>query len=73
MPIVTIKLTKPELDKSQKEQLIADITELLSTKYNRPKERTVVMIEPIENSDIGFGGKSVEQIKAEQNKADKAK
>lgn len=68
MPIVTIKLTKPELEKSQKEQLIADISELLSSKYGRSKERTVVMIEPIENDDIGFGGLSVEQIKKNANK-----
>lgn len=38
MPLVTIKLAKPELDKAQKEQLIADITELLSTKYGKAKE-----------------------------------
>lgn len=68
MPIVNIKLAKPALDKEQKSQLIADITELLSTKYNKNKERVVVMIEDIENYDIGFGGQSVEAIKAKANK-----
>ncbi|TXE87609.1 4-oxalocrotonate tautomerase family protein [Campylobacter volucris] len=68
MPIVNIKLAKPALDKEQKAQLIADITELLSTKYNKNKERVVVMIEDIENYDIGFGGQSVEAIKAKANK-----
>lgn len=63
MPLVTIKLTKPELEKEQKEQLIADITDLLATKYARPKERTIVVLEFMENSDIGFGGVSVEAIK----------
>lgn len=67
MPIVNIKLAKPALDKEQKAQLIADITELLSTKYNKSKERVVVMIEDIENYDIGFGGQSVEAIKAKVN------
>ncbi|MBF7043556.1 tautomerase family protein [Campylobacter volucris] len=67
MPIVNIKLAKPALDKEQKAQLIADITELLSTKYNKNKERVVVMIEDIENYDIGFGGQSVEAIKAKVN------
>ncbi|TDJ85847.1 4-oxalocrotonate tautomerase family protein [Campylobacter volucris] len=67
MPIVNIKLAKPALDKEQKAQLIADITELLSTKYNKSKERVVVMIEDIENYDIGFGGQSVEAIKAKAN------
>lgn len=64
MPIVNIKLAKPALSKEQKAELIADITHLLSTKYNKNKERIVVMIEDIENYDIGFGGESVEQIKA---------
>ncbi|ARE81194.1 tautomerase family protein [Campylobacter helveticus] len=63
MPIVNIKLAKPTLSKEEKAQLITDITELLSTKYNKTKERVVVMIEDIEPYDIGFGGKSVEQIK----------
>ncbi len=48
MPIVNIKLAKPALSKEQKAELIADITELLSTKYNKSKERVVVMLEDIE-------------------------
>ncbi|EAI8377698.1 4-oxalocrotonate tautomerase family protein [Campylobacter coli] len=68
MPIVNIKLAKPALSKEQKAKLIADITELLSTKYNKSKERVVVMLEDIESYDIGFGGESVEAIKAKANK-----
>ncbi|MBK1963803.1 4-oxalocrotonate tautomerase family protein [Campylobacter novaezeelandiae] len=67
MPLVTIKLAKPALSKEQKSNLISDITELLSTKYNKNKERVVVVLEDIENYDIAFGGKSVEQIKKEEN------
>ncbi|MBK1971779.1 4-oxalocrotonate tautomerase family protein [Campylobacter sp. TTU-622] len=67
MPLVTIKLAKPALSKEQKSNLISDITELLSTKYNKNKERIVVVLEDIENYDIAFGGKSVEQIKKEEN------
>ncbi|EDG1762937.1 tautomerase [Campylobacter coli] len=68
MPIVNIKLAKPALSKEQKAELIADTTELLSTKYNKSKERVVVMLEDIESYDIGFGGESVEAIKAKANK-----
>ncbi|HEF9790842.1 TPA: 4-oxalocrotonate tautomerase family protein [Campylobacter coli] len=68
MPIVNIKLAKPALSKEQKAELIADITELLSTKYNKSKERVVVMLEDIESYDIGFGGESVEAIKVKANK-----
>lgn len=48
--------------------MIADITELLSIKYNKSKERVVVVLEDIENYDIGFGGESVEAIKAKASK-----
>ncbi|MCH5336530.1 MAG: 4-oxalocrotonate tautomerase family protein [Campylobacter sp.] len=68
MPIVTIKLAKPAMSKEQKAELIKDITELLSTKYNKSKERIVVMIEDSEPFDIGFGGESVESIKAKAAK-----
>lgn len=68
MPLVTIKLAKPEMSKEQKEQLIADITELLATKYGKARERIVVSLESIEPSDIGFGGVSVETIKKNAQK-----
>ncbi len=68
MPLVTIKLAKPELTKEQKEQLIADITEILATKYGKARERIVVSLESIEPSDIGFGGMSVEKIKQNAQK-----
>lgn len=66
MPIVNIKLAKPALDKETKAELIKDVTELLSTKYNKTKERIVVQVEDIESFDIGFGGETVEKLKAKQ-------
>lgn len=68
MPIINIKLAKPALSKEQKEELILDITTLLSTKYGKAKERVVVILEDIEAYDIGFGGESVECIKAKEIK-----
>lgn len=68
MPVVNIKLAKPALSKEEKANLIADITELFSTKYGKAKERVVVMIEDIESYDIGFGGESVEAIKSKAAK-----
>ena len=63
MPLVNIKLAKPALDKETKAELIKDITELLSTKYKKAKERIVVHIEDVEAFDIGFGGESVENLR----------
>ncbi len=65
MPVVTIKMAKPELNKEQKSELIGDITTLFTTKYNKAKERVVVVIEDVEAYNIAFGGKSIERIKAE--------
>lgn len=64
MPLVTIKLAKPALDKKEKAALISDITELLHKKYNKARERIVVVLEDVEAYDVGFAGESVEQIKA---------
>ncbi|TXE83273.1 4-oxalocrotonate tautomerase family protein [Campylobacter peloridis] len=63
MPIVNIKLAKPEFNKIQKEELIADITELLHVKYNKPKQNIVVILEDIEPFNIGFSGESVENLR----------
>ncbi|AJC93178.1 4-oxalocrotonate tautomerase family enzyme [Campylobacter subantarcticus LMG 24377] len=68
MPIINIKLAKPEFSKEQKEELIADITELLHTKYNKPKQNIVIMLESIEPYDIAFGGESVEKLRSKGNK-----
>nr|WP_152778844.1 4-oxalocrotonate tautomerase family protein [Campylobacter hepaticus] len=66
--MVNIKLAKPALSKEQKAELISDITDLLSQKYNKNKERIIVILEDIENYDIGFGGESLEIIKTKANK-----
>jgi len=68
MPIITIKLAKPEFNKEQKAELISDITELLNKKYNKKKERIIVMLESIEPCDIGFGGESVEKLNKKAEK-----
>ncbi|AJC86856.1 tautomerase family protein [Campylobacter sp. RM16704] len=68
MPIISIKLAKPEFSKTQKEELIGDITELLYTKYNKPKQNIVIILEDIEPCNIAFGGKSVEKLRAEDKK-----
>lgn len=68
MPIINIKLAKPEFSKEQKENLIADITELLHAKYNKPKQNIVVILEDLEPFNIGFGGESVEKLRLKDKK-----
>lgn len=68
MPIINIKLAKPEFSKAQKEELVADITELLHIKYNKPKQNIVIMLEDIEPYNIAFGGESVEKLRLKGKK-----
>lgn len=68
MPIINIKLAKPEFSKEQKQNLISDITELLHIKYNKPKQNIVVILEDIEPYNIGFGGESVENLRLKDKK-----
>ena len=63
MPIINIKMSKPELSKELKKELINDITNLLNEKYNKAKERIVIIIQDLEPYDIAFGGLSIEDIK----------
>ena len=63
MPIINIKMSKPELSKELKKELINDITNLLNEKYNKAKERIVITIQDLEPYDIAFGGLSIEDIK----------
>ncbi|MBX1885680.1 tautomerase family protein [Campylobacter peloridis] len=68
MPIVNIKLAKPEFSKEQKQNLIHDITKLLHEKYNKPKQNIVVILEDIEAFNIGFSGESVENLRLKAKK-----
>ncbi|AJC88304.1 4-oxalocrotonate tautomerase family protein [Campylobacter insulaenigrae] len=68
MPIINIKLAKPEFSSKQKEELVLDITNLLHEKYNKPKQNIVIILEDIEPFNIAFGGESVEKLRLKSKK-----
>ncbi|WP_291950328.1 4-oxalocrotonate tautomerase family protein [Campylobacter sp.] len=68
MPIINIKLAKPEFSVKEKEELVLDITKLLHEKYKKPKQNIVVILEDIEPFNIAFGGESVEKLRLKDKK-----
>lgn len=62
MPYVNIKVTggNEAPTTEQKAELIKGVTELLSRVLNKNPETTIVIIDEIEMSNWGIGGKSVE-------------
>ena len=61
MPYVNIKVTNEGVTKEQKLQLIAGVTELLSTVLNKNPATTVVVIDEVEMDNWGIGGELVSE------------
>lgn len=70
MPFVNIKLTgeNEALTAQQKQELIAEVTNLLASKYGKNAATTVVIIEDIPLDNWGVGGKTIRQRRAEAAK-----
>lgn len=69
MPFINIKLTKEDggATTSQKEQLIQEVTNSFVKIFGRGKNTTVVIIEEISTDNYAIGGKTISQIRQEEN------
>lgn len=65
MPYINIKMAGPEPTDEQKEQVIAEVTEVMERVLGKKKERVIVMIETLSPQSIGVGGKSVKKLARE--------
>lgn len=65
MPYINIKMAGPEPTDEQKEQVIAEVTEVMERVLGKKKERVMVMIETLSPQSIGVGGKSVKKLASE--------
>ncbi|MES9969998.1 MAG: 4-oxalocrotonate tautomerase family protein [Candidatus Thiodiazotropha sp.] len=59
MPYVNIKITKEEVSKEQKQQLIAGTTQLLADILGKNPATTFVIIEEIDTDNWGIAGEQV--------------
>ena len=64
MPMVNVKITKEGATSEQKQQVIAEMTEVLQRVLGKNPETTIVIIEEVETDNWGIGGKSVTEIRA---------
>ncbi|MFT7387238.1 MAG: 4-oxalocrotonate tautomerase [Candidatus Endobugula sp.] len=66
MPYVNIKITHEGATKDQKIELIAGVTDLLSSVLGKNPATTVVVIDEVDTDNWGIGGKLVSDLR--QNK-----
>ncbi|PVV07857.1 MAG: tautomerase [gamma proteobacterium symbiont of Ctena orbiculata] len=59
MPYVNIKITREEVSKEQKQQLIAGATQLLADILGKNPATTFVIIEEVETDNWGIAGEQV--------------
>ena len=59
MPYVNIKITKEEVSKEQKQQLIAGATQLLADILGKNPATTFVIIEEVDTDNWGIAGEQV--------------
>ncbi|MGD9169439.1 MAG: 4-oxalocrotonate tautomerase family protein [Candidatus Thiodiazotropha sp.] len=59
MPYVNIKVTKEEVTKKQKQQLIDGATRLLAEVLDKSPATTFVIIEEVETDNWGIAGEQV--------------
>lgn len=63
MPYVNIKITKENVTKEQKLQLIKGATQLLTDVLGKNPKGTYVVIEEVELDSLGVGGESLENLR----------
>ncbi|WP_163532281.1 tautomerase family protein [Helicobacter suis] len=65
MPLVSIKITREStpLSVANKKALIKGATDLLVDVLGKPRARTIVIIEEVDQDDWGIGGQSVTELK----------
>lgn len=59
MPYVNMKITNEGVTKEQKHQLVAGVTDLLSSVLGKNPATTVVVIDEVETDNWGIGGELV--------------
>jgi 4-oxalocrotonate tautomerase len=69
MPVITVKMTKEDggATKEQKEQLAQKMTKVFADIFGRGASSAVVIIEEVPTDNYAIGGKTISQIRSEQN------
>ncbi len=71
MPYVKIELTREDVTREQKQQLIKGVTDLITDVLNKDPQLTHVVIQEINLDDWGYAGDQVSVLREQGITADK--
>jgi 4-oxalocrotonate tautomerase len=63
MPYINIKVTREEVTKRQKQELIAGATQLLVDVLGKDPSTTVVVIDEVDTDNWGFAGEQITELR----------
>ena len=67
MPYVNVKITKDGVTKSQKEQIVRDITDSLVKTLGKKPEHIHIVIDEVETDNWGFAGMLTTEYRKKSN------
>ncbi|MET0637307.1 MAG: 4-oxalocrotonate tautomerase family protein [Chitinophagaceae bacterium] len=65
MPYIKIELTREDVTREKKQQLIKGVTDLIVRVLNKDPQLTHVVIQEIDTDDWGYGGEQVSVLREE--------
>ncbi len=71
MPYIKIELTREDVTREKKQQLIKGVTDLITQVLNKDPELTHVVIQEIDLDDWGYAGNQVSTLRENGITADK--
>jgi 4-oxalocrotonate tautomerase len=71
MPVINIELTREGVTREQKQQLIKQLTDVVTTVLNKDPQLTHVVIREIDTDNWGVGGEQVSELREKGITADK--
>jgi 4-oxalocrotonate tautomerase family enzyme len=71
MPVINIELTREGVTREQKQQLIKQLTDVVTTVLNKDPQLTHVVIREIDTDNWGVGGEQVSVLREKGITADK--
>ena len=71
MPVISIDLTREGVTREQKQQLIEQVTDIVTTILNKDPHLTHIVIREIDTDNWGYAGKQVSALREQGIIADK--
>jgi 4-oxalocrotonate tautomerase len=71
MPVITIELTREGVTREQKQQLIKQLTDVVTTTLNKDPHLTHVVIREIDTDNWGYAGEQISVLREKGITADK--